>query len=546
MTDSGLEPPRPAPLTLWMPLPHGIDSKRVDASDRILKMGNVAVCKQTRSGFTVSGVVAAERRNLKTLVLAPTRNILSKTVRETVEKVGGIACNIPGNRACKYIQEVIQKDALLGELPIMMKDRCDDCEDYWTCPVTEIERIDHFTTATMTYSKMESVMLSSSDTAEYIKGQLADIDRIILDEAHLLSFPSLPQVDFGRNVLLPDRYNPLRNVQVKWMHFLDENRDRANEIELQADYDSRFYTGFHASTNYNPTWQEQARMWGELIRLAENRDKYSPILTVQDIIALRDIITIMCGSTATISYITGKDIGRMVVTGSQGRNHFALRQFLSEVVPNAQVIFVSGTLVERRPGFFSELSGRDINSVIFPDLNDTNSKMFIHPSTWRFSRRDGRDGIERAIREAREISESVGHQPIYLLAMNAMMAAQFKKALKDFPNINVDYYKSANSIGVEQAARICIAVGAAELPRHVCDPLAVGADDDARYIDSQQLRINAVDTATWQAWSRVKDPDGLVESHVYCVGIRADEVSRIVTWGTLREVKSGAKCAWWH
>jgi hypothetical protein len=34
----------------------------------------------------------------------------------------------------------------------------------------------------------------------------------------------------------------------------------------------------------------------------------------------------------------------------------------------------------------------------------------------------------------------------------------------------------------------------------------------------------------------VKDPDGYTESHVYCVGIRAEEVSRIITWGTKREV----------
>lgn len=163
--------------------------------------------------------------------------------------------------------------------------------------------------------------------------------------------------------------------------------------------------------------------------------------------------------------------------------------------------------------------------------------MYIHPSKRRFSVRDGKDGIEVAIRETREISESVGHQPIYLLAMNTIQAAVMKKALKDLPNITVDYYKSADSIGVAQDARICIAVGAAEIPRHACDPLAQGEDDTERFYDSQRLRINAVDSATWQSWSRVKDPDGLVESHVYCIGIRAKEASRIATWGTKREVK---------
>jgi hypothetical protein len=193
----------------------------------------------------------------------------------------------------------------------------------------------------------------------------------------------------------------------------------------------------------------------------------------------------------------------MLLSSSQGRNHYALKQFLTQIAPKAQIVFVSGTMVERRPGFFSELSRREIKSAIFPDLNDTNSKMTLHPSKWRFSIKDGKEGIARAIREIREISEAVGHQPIYLVAMNTIYATLLEEALEDLPNITVDYYRSPDSMGVAQSARICIAVGAAELPRHACDPLAEGKDGIERFYDSQQLRINAVDSTTWQAWSRV-------------------------------------------
>jgi len=106
----------------------------------------------------------------------------------------------------------------------------------------------------------------------------------------------------------------------------------------------------------------------------------------------------------------------------------------------------------------------------------------------------------------------------------------------------VDYYKSADSIGVAQEARICIAVGAAELPRHACDAAGRGGKDDhERFYDSQQLRINAWIGATWQAVSRVKDPDGLVESHVHFIRVRAEVVSRIATLGAEREVKAKSK-----
>ena len=95
-------------LTAFSPLPDGIDADRVNAADKILKMGNVAVCKPTRAGFTTSAVIAAERGGLKTLVVAPTRNILNKTVRKTVLKMDGTPCDIPGNVTCKYVQEFIQ------------------------------------------------------------------------------------------------------------------------------------------------------------------------------------------------------------------------------------------------------------------------------------------------------------------------------------------------------------------------------------------------------------------------------------------------------
>jgi hypothetical protein len=523
-------------LTVFSPLPDGIDGDRVNAADKILKMGNVAVCKPTRAGFTTSAVIAAERGGLKTLVVAPTRNILNKTVRAIVLKMDGTPCDIPGNVTCKYVQEFIKKDPLFEELPIMKEERCDGCEYYDGCPVTEIERVGDLTTVCITYAKLEAVMLSSSDSSKFIREQLADLDEVILDEAHLLSFPSLPQVHFEKHVVIPAQYRSLKMLHDKWRDLQDENRDNVRDIEFFTEQNPQQYTGLSVFTHYSPKWEEISKLWGELIDLAENRAVWG--VTDDDILDLRDIITIMSGSTATISYISSNNFGRMVVTGSQGRDHYALKIFLTEVAPKAHVIFVSGTLVERRDGFFSEISGREIETAIFPDLNNTNSKMHLHPSKWRFSHIGKSNGIPQAIRESREIIESVGDQPIYMLAMNSRLAAELEKAFKDLPNITVDYYKSADSIGVAQEARICIAVGAAELPRHACDPLAEGNDDHERFYDSQQLRINAVDCATWQAVSRVKDPDGLAESHVHFIGVRAEVVSRIATWGTEREVSA--------
>ena len=149
---------------------------------------------------------------------------------------------------------------------------------------------------------------------------------------------------------------------------------------------------------------------------------------------------------------------------------------------------------------------------------------------------DAADGIKRAVKEIREIDEAVKNRSIYVIAMNESLKNQLKEGLNDCGNIRLDYYRSENTMGTGVPQRIAIAVGLAQTPRHSCDPLAQGDNDLKRYIHSQKLRLNEVHAATWQAWSRVKDSIGLFESQVYCVGVRADEISDVVTWGINRRV----------
>ena len=64
----------------------------------------------------------------------------------------------------------------------------------------QIERIDNFTVVTMTYSKLEAIIMSEEESKR-IGNKLEDIDLVIFDEAHTISFPSLPQVDFDTHIV---------------------------------------------------------------------------------------------------------------------------------------------------------------------------------------------------------------------------------------------------------------------------------------------------------------------------------------------------------
>jgi hypothetical protein len=63
----------------------------------------------------------------------------------------------------------------------------------------------------------------------------------------------------------------------------------------------------------------------------------------------------------------------------------AIRLFLKDICPNANVFFVSGSQFEKYPGMFSEIAGRELAKVCVPDIKQTNAKMTIVPDSWTYS-----------------------------------------------------------------------------------------------------------------------------------------------------------------
>jgi len=537
MEDTEAKKPRSdsVSLAIW------IDSERVHA----VEADNIAVCKTPRSGFTTSAIITAHRQELKVLVVSPTKRLLDDTVRKAVEEIGGVYCPIPGNQSCIHIRQKIEADPFLSEIPIP-KGKCSECGSYETCSVTLIERIPDFTVVGMTYAKLEGIMMSKKE-AERIGKRLDNIDLVIFEEAHTISFPRLPKVNFDTNIIWPEEFDVMLSLKKKpalisaynnfcWLRKINEKY--LGQIKSSAESNQEKYAGHQVNIRFPSSSQQHHLQMEQLLMVAEVRKNLWPReIADNNVRALKNIISIMSGKTATISYLKNGDTGKMIITGGRGNIEFAIHSFLEEIVPKANVCFVSSTLIEPRPRFFSELAGREITPAIFPDILGTNAKMHIHPSKWRFSDYDGEDGIARAVKEIKEIIEKVGYEPIYLIAMNESIKNRLNEELNDCRNIVFDYYRSANTMGIGIHQRIAIAVGLAQTPRHSCDPIAVGVNDQERYLHSQQLRLNEVHAATWQAWSRIKDPNGKVESHVYCVGVRADEISGAVTWGIDRRVE---------
>ena len=95
---------------------------------------------------------------------------------------------------------------------------------------------------------------------------------------------------------------------------------------------------------------------------------------------------------------------------------------------------------------------------------------------------------------------------------------------------NVTYYKAPDTMGIASEKRICIAIGAAHKPANAYDAITENR------AESDILKEEAMHCDTWQAWSRVKDPNGEKRSVVFAFGCNEETCQNIITWGTERRV----------
>lgn len=514
------------------------DQRLVKAAEEIIKSGSCAVSKPVRSGFTTSAIYACNKKSLRLLVLAPTRRILVETVSKASD---GNNIRIPGNSECQLLKPEIKKNPILAQLPLTLPD-CNKCTAKGWCEVRGILRAKDFGVAGITYAKLEALMLSRSGTAKEILQKISRADVVLLDEAHLLALPAAISVRAFASLKIPEKYKSLNRVYCQWLEFCQSRVKQIQELMEKAE---QGYSSLHLSKsifNVNTLrWGQLRKAWGQLRKLAVNHD-----LTDDEVLQLRDIITILSSTALSISYVSEAEerdredegtSGAVYISAGQARLYRALNEFLTRYVSSAKHLYVSGTLIEPQPGYFSELSGKEVRNVIFADLRGATEKLTLIPDRWKLTSWNFKQKIP-LIAETIKAIVAREKQPIYLLAPNGRKASSIREQLKiaGIKDVLCDYYRSDKTVGVERKERICIAVGMAEIPANACDALAHGKDSEERWLDSRRLRRQAVDAATWQAVNRVRDPEGIVGSKIYFVGCRGDQVRQVARWGTDRQV----------
>lgn len=528
--------------------------------------GDYIVHKTIRAGYTTSRLIYEDRAGNPTLIITPTKRIIGDTIKSTSNVVG-----IYGNAACKYIQKEIEKHPLLKYCRQTLPSCCgldckyadgdpDDDDGGTPCPILDIVRDPTALRKALTRAKLEMIMTTESEWSLFLRKCISNIKTVVVDESHTLVVGNAPQVPNTTTLtdlrLKLERLIPIgsklafpriQKTLERWQRLLDYTEDLAGDLLRQVDADPYNWLirkdRIPAADVLSP--DDQDKVWAEMEKLAKFADKLK--VEESEFSSLCGVLEILSQENIRLSYISQDGIGQVYVCGVTGHTHKNFKKYFKECSPNANVTFVSGTQYQPTPTFFRDLVGKEFGGVtlpfeevVYPDVNDTNSMMTVYADTWRMStnlRHTDENYVAKIIEFIKKISEARKNAPIIVYAPNIRIYGKLRGTFKKtYPNIYIDYYRSAGTIGVdinkgrEVPYRIAIGIGLAEVPVHSFDCLTNS------YEESQAARINSVDAATYQAVSRVKDPNGIDPSEVFFFGARPEDVKRMVTWGPGRRV----------
>lgn len=179
--------------------------------------------------------------------------------------------------------------------------------------------------------------------------------------------------------------------------------------------------------------------------------------------------------------------------------------------------------------FWGGVKPINISFGVGGDPLNTNAKMVILADNKKYNAIGDRSRYnkrEEIVSRIIEILHCYGAKNCKIVTVNMKEARDLERALGEAgQEKNVTYYKSPEMIGVTSDFRVMIAVGIAHKPSNAFDAISKDA------FRSKILLNESVHCDTWQAWSRVKDPNGKEESIVFALGCCIEDCRNVVKWG---------------
>jgi|LGVF01.1.fsa_nt_gb hypothetical protein len=525
--------------------------------------------KTTRAGCTTALAAESLNREEPFLMVVPTNNIAQKTIVQDAQKYSDMKdsyiIHIKSNHFCLRNEELCEIYPDLKRLPILpLPGKCTECEYYDYCPITEILRKPHANGYVLTYQKLVALLLSMghhpNTTAEKIIDIVSGCKNIVFDEIHEIQYgksSSLTvyddsddknkRIDFSKYIHLHEDYKYIFKLLTNFKMLLNEEEIESNIQGCKWDADDEDHWKHHINRQLVNNWTTLSikengdetktiiAIYEEIIDLTKNRTKYD--LKIYDILDIYKILNIV--TSESISLTAVKDNGNTKVNMIAVDIFFAnmIKSFIQSIENKDKRMFLTSATICSFDYSKLLMDHKQMLKITFGlggDPMNTNDKMLIIADKKRYNSIGTNSYFKKKdeiLMRIKMILGAYGPNECKIVAMNIKHAIDLQKDLDALGIIKeVTYYKAPELMGVSAKERVLIAVGMAYKPANAYDGITTTLNS------SRTLLYESIQSDTWQAWSRVKDPSGTNPSLIFALGCRGDACKNITRWGYGRNI----------
>jgi len=382
-----------------------------------------------------------------------------------------------------------------------------------------------------------------------------------LDKARELIHSIEPPIEELKLKSLKDHYTKHLAVSVKtpaymralqWQEKYDKETERKRE-ELQRLYPDKSWLeiagmmGDYGDVIKEIMKERETLLFSDIIAIQEilikaiiEPSKHG--LTEEEIVALSKLLFIINADTLAVSYVRSLEGEQISIQSENSIMYTTLRSFISRLLYNSmdkrRIVFTTATFGTLRIERLLNLP--NVIDYVWGDPLNTNARFLVaadksRVSPYNFGKKS--DSISACIKA---VAERFGPENVQVCTMN--------KAWSRRIGLESTWYASDLTEGVSSKKRIWIFVGLAEKPVNAKDHLAITQapfhdnpsnlqEEEFLYYLSQKLRADSVHIASYQAFSRAKDPEGRTRSIAIVIGARKEDVERCLLWGPTRNLK---------
>jgi hypothetical protein len=491
----------------------------------------VPILKVARAGATTSLIKQAVESHKKVVIFEPTHKIGESTVQDAIlyskNKDARILQILKNTDVCKKLQIECEKKIKLKNMKWLLRPvDCEKCE-LFNDPSCELQRIlncSDWNVLVVTYQKLKALTLSKeySKVSQALLQKFSTADVIIFDEYTSGLLGLTPTVE-----LSDKKYESLLNVILDGY---DEWWEKVLQVSYEALEFGKKLSAGRCDKFCNPLADEDllklnnsfTGMWNKVKRLTAKGI---------DTEFLQEMLQLVCCKELFIhkdrkQHITLKPIEPLEKELSfinAFADEFALQGELSILVDSHLPEFDLQKHFKCKVELFMWGDPNNTNDKIayFCDSRKIGEEDVYHEKTRRY--------LQESINEICNLHKNAGR--LLIVCLNKAMAEEVESWQKQgaISNVNVTWYRSVLTKGVQAEGNVQIMIGAPYIPlASYYHKVAKDTGVDKATAWNHAFRNSNMHAEFVNASSRVKDPLGIYQSYVYCLGITRFEVMQFL------------------